>query len=193
MSVGACAAPTYIDPQVEAADYTEIAIVKNRLFGCPFCIDRITRMDGKSIPVHSSESYPIAEFEEFRLSPGEYRISYSYKHRKIPRVSDTNVVNLKAGHVYAVKSQSCIWFCFRMKWYSADIWLEDISTGELIGGCRQGMGCAGVAPTMRICAIAITIKDETATWDRRPASRKYVKEAKRRNLTPNQCAELLGR
>ncbi len=44
-----------------------------------------------------------------------------------------------------------------------------------------------------ICNFAITMNDGTANWESRPAWLKYVNEAKRRDLTPEQCAELLGR
>ncbi len=44
-----------------------------------------------------------------------------------------------------------------------------------------------------ICNFAITMNDGTANWESRPAWLKYVNEAKRRDLTPEQCAELLDR
>jgi len=44
-----------------------------------------------------------------------------------------------------------------------------------------------------ICNFAVTIKGGTASWDNQAAWLDSVREAKRRNLTPNKCAELLGR
>ena len=44
-----------------------------------------------------------------------------------------------------------------------------------------------------ICNFAITTKDGTVSWESRANWLGYVNEAKRRNLTPEQCAELLGR
>ena len=44
-----------------------------------------------------------------------------------------------------------------------------------------------------ICNFAITTKDGTVSWESRADWLGYVNEAKRRNLTPDQCAELLGR
>ena len=44
-----------------------------------------------------------------------------------------------------------------------------------------------------ICNFAITMKGGTASWDNQAAWLDSVREAKRRKLTPNKCAELLGR
>ena len=53
---------------------------------------------------------------------------------------------------------------------------------------------AGSASTSdyEICNFAITTKGGTAIWDSRVAWLGSVNEAKRRHLTPEQCAELLG-
>ena len=44
-----------------------------------------------------------------------------------------------------------------------------------------------------ICNFAITTKDGTVSWESRANWLGYVNEAKRRSLTPEQCAELSGR
>ena len=45
----------------------------------------------------------------------------------------------------------------------------------------------------RICGLALSIKDGAPIWDGLSALRNYVNEAKRRDLTPQSCAKLLGR
>ena len=49
------------------------------------------------------------------------------------------------------------------------------------------------ASDYEICNFAITMKDGTASWERQAAWLGSVNEAKRRNLTLEQCAELWGR
>jgi hypothetical protein len=44
-----------------------------------------------------------------------------------------------------------------------------------------------------ICRFALSTKSEAPNWDDRSASRNSVNEAKRRGLTPETCAKLLGR
>ena len=145
MSMGACAMPTYSDPLIDAADDSEIAIIENRGWGCLVCIDRIRDADGMDIPIVSSDTRSVGtgnyEFEKFRLSPGEYEIRYSYAPRHRAPSYGVSRVFLKADHVYSAESESCHSFCFRMDSHSTDVWLVDITTGEWIGGCRQGMGC----------------------------------------------------
>ena len=155
MSTGSCGAlavalvtmPTYTDPKLGTADDSEVAILKHRLWGCFWCINEIKDADGRNIPIESSEQHPLAKegfmmrFEKHRLSPGEYEISYSYRERHASQAYGHSRVVLKAGHVYAVREETCTTFCFRMDSNTSDIWLEDITTGEWIGGCRQGMGC----------------------------------------------------
>ena len=141
MGVGACVSlPTYSGPQLDNADASEIAILKHGGL-----VNGIKDADGNDIPVRSSEPHPLSDlnklYEEFRLVPGEYEIRYSVRHYKQARVSGESRVTLKAGHVYAVKDETCYTFCSRLASYTSDIWLEDITTGEWIGGCRQGMGC----------------------------------------------------
>jgi hypothetical protein len=55
-----------------------------------------------------------------------------------------------------------------------------------VGGSRS-------ASDYEVCNFAVTMKDETVVWESRADWLGSVKEAKRRNLTPEQCAELLGR
>ena len=44
-----------------------------------------------------------------------------------------------------------------------------------------------------ICSLAITTKDGDPFWDGRITSQEAVSEARRRDLTPEKCAEILGR
>ena len=145
MSTGACVAwPTYGDPQLGTADDSEVAILRHRWEG-RFCVDEIKDAAGKNIPLISSEQHPIPgrklRFEKFRLSPGQYEIKYSCRSSKSPLAYGLSRVTLKAGHVYRVTYEACWPFCFRMDSRTSDIWLEDMTTDEWIGGCRQGMGC----------------------------------------------------
>jgi hypothetical protein len=148
MSLGACVAlPTYSDPQLDAVDDSEIAILKSIPIGSGFV--SIRDVEGNDIPIKSSELNPswlvpdgqYLHYKDFRLTPGEYELRYRFGTRKIATVHGVSLIFLEAGHVYTVRSQHCYLFCFRMRSYSADVWLVDITTGEWIGGCRQGMGC----------------------------------------------------
>ncbi len=44
-----------------------------------------------------------------------------------------------------------------------------------------------------VCRLTLAIGDEGPRWDERSFLRRYVDEAKRRDLTPQKCAALLGR
>ncbi len=136
VALGACAFPTYEDPAIAGLDPSQFAVVDNRWVGCPFCIDKIVRLSDDALIINEVNQ------EAFHLAPGSYRINARYSHHKISRRSISAVVDLKAGHRYAFKTQACYLLCFRMKFYSSDIWFRDLTTGEWIAGCRQGMGCA---------------------------------------------------
>ena len=107
-----------------------------RWVGCPFCIEKIVRLSDDALILNETTQ------EAFHLAPGSYRINASYSPTQISRSSISAVVDLKAGHRYAFKTQACHFLCFRMKFYSSDIWFKDLTTDEWIAGCRQGMGCA---------------------------------------------------
>ncbi len=65
------------------------------------------------------------------------------------------------------------------------IYKADVASGQASGSTS--------ASDSVICNFAITTKDGTVSWESRADWIGYVNEAKRRNLTPEQCAELLGR
>jgi hypothetical protein len=77
----------------------------------------------------------------FRLVPGRYLITYSY----FKGAARSDVVELKAGHVYRVEQTLCnnplYWpfpGCWGMKRIrlGATIWIEDRTTGEVLAGER---------------------------------------------------------
>ncbi len=57
----------------------------------------------------------------------------------------------------------------------------------------EGKSAPKISTDYEICNFAVTMKDGTASWESGEAWLGYVNEAKRRDLTPEQCAELLGR
>lgn len=65
------------------------------------------------------------------------------------------------------------------------IYKNDVTSGRA-GGSTS-------ASDYEVCNFAITMKDGTVSWESQAAWLGSVNEAKRRNLTPDQCAELLGR
>ncbi len=72
-----------------------------------------------------------------RLLPGEHTIDYGIRvgvrgYVWTNREGGTARLDLKAGHVYAVKGGRCF-FCFTRK-YAA--WIEDEATGEVLHGSK---------------------------------------------------------
>ncbi len=62
---------------------------------------------------------------------------------------------------------------------------ENVASGSV--------GDSTSASDYETCNFAITMKDGTASWETQAAWLGHVNEAKRRDLTPQQCVELLGR
>ncbi len=65
------------------------------------------------------------------------------------------------------------------------IYKADVASG-------QASGFTSASDSV-ICNFAITTKDGTVSWESRAKWLGYVNEAKRRNLTPEQCVEILGK
>ena len=64
------------------------------------------------------------------------------------------------------------------------VWKGDVGSPR-IGGHSD-------VPDYEICNFAVTLEDGRASWESRAAWLDSVKEAKRRKLTTEACAELLG-
>ena len=63
------------------------------------------------------------------LAPGEHSITFVYG---IDRTwyRGTAVIDMKAGHSYRLKNESCFWCSPRKAWF----WIEDQTTGDIIYG-----------------------------------------------------------
>ena len=130
----------YTHPSIPDADDSEVAIFED-ISG----LRRIEDADGNEIPY--LEGLPPTEYRprvEIRLPPGNYHIYY----QGWTRGGGNNRVTLEAGHLYEVGEEYCAGFIleffsclFRMEAKSTDAWIEDVTTGERIAGCRQGLGC----------------------------------------------------
>ncbi len=154
--VVACAeVRTYSHPSINDADDREVAILEELepLAG----IAHIKDADGNYIDCrqgHVRSPCPAkikcardddGWCERFRLLPGEYEISYGWGYYGGWTTYGLARVTLKAGHVYRVESEYCyvlgFLFCPHMETKSGDVWLQDLTIGERIHGCRQGLGC----------------------------------------------------
>lgn len=65
------------------------------------------------------------------------------------------------------------------------VWKGTPASGQVSG--------ANNAADYEVCNWAITMKDGSAVWETRTAWLGHVNEAKRRDLTPDHCAEILDR
>ena len=85
-------------------------------------------------PVSSLKKRVSHEF-----SPGTYRIIFGADRYGQLVVDKTEVITLKAGHVYEVKDRMCYFFSI---WDPACaksndkvlVWIEDVTTGEIVAG-----------------------------------------------------------
>ena len=81
-----------------------------------------------------------------------------------------------------------------------DVVVSGMSDDELEAATKTYKNTVAKGPVRRstsasdneVCNFAITMKDGTASWESQAAWLSDVNEAKRRDLTPEQCAEILG-
>jgi len=144
ITLSSCAFPTFTNYDSLTLSDQQVAILKNR-WGwstCAFCV-RTFSTEGFKTLVYAARR--DGEMTEFRLVPGKYEITYEHKSHKIPKVSRTDTVELKAGHVYRVKENSCYdpdvllaaifgGACRGRRSYTATVWIEDDTTGEVVAG-----------------------------------------------------------
>jgi hypothetical protein len=139
LGVPGCALPTFpafrnYDEQTLADQ--QVATIENR-WGCPWCIDQLSGADGSLL-------YDVKKdggMDPFKLTPGTYLVRISYQGPKIHPVSKEGTAELKAGHVYRVKNETCfggpvlgLGACHGRQAYTATVWIEDIGTGEVVVG-----------------------------------------------------------
>jgi hypothetical protein len=79
---------------------------------------------------------------EIKLQPGEYTITYGpINHGFLASSTDTARVDLRAGHHYLVKKESCgslLWIetVINCGYIRTDSWIEDTTTGEVVAGTK---------------------------------------------------------
>jgi hypothetical protein len=147
----------------------ELSVIDN-IGGCNWCLDFIWQRDeinwDKEIdPREECWQNDLCTSPYILLQPGLYTIGFSYRARKTGKIFHEGTVELQLGHTYQIVEESCIGFgsCDnkRMKSYTADVWLEDIETGKVLVGCRQGLGCAPT--TVSLCKNRRLVVDPSAT------------------------------
>ncbi len=125
VSMAACGKEqlAYTHPSIPDADDSEVAIFEDdQFFGL---LRRIVDADGNEISYLQPSKYPVVYI--IRLPPGKYKIYY-----RSHGVARNSRVTLEAGHLYEVENSL---------WSEEDAWIQDVTTDEPIGGCRQEMGC----------------------------------------------------
>jgi hypothetical protein len=123
-------------------DEGDYAVIKDDYFHYPWSIVTISMLNNST-----------GEFEEicdnrklegvntkYVLTPGTYEIYYAHRHYKIPLTSGVGVVELEAGHEYRVNHATCdsLYHIYKeyCRGYTATIWFEDVTTGEVLSGYK---------------------------------------------------------
>ena len=117
----------------------QLAILEGRL-------TTFTSVDGKSICIgFIACDDPYRIITRVALLPGKHTISYGYHLIKTGFRGGTGVIDMKAGHVYVIKEDTCILWCgfvaslslTRGSPYKGAMWIEDQATGEVVLGSRR--------------------------------------------------------
>jgi hypothetical protein len=90
--------------------------------------------------IYHYEDYDyFRDIGSFTLKPGTYSITYVGGNAFLDFSTElTDTVTLKGGHRYAVKHETCYYFCggpFGTRW--AKMWIEDKMTKEIIAGGQK--------------------------------------------------------
>jgi len=136
--IGGCAVlPEFSNASTDVSD-DNLAVFDNRAY-CAGCIREISKLDGTSVFRHRLEeriSSPI------KLVPGTYVIAYrsqgAYGALQGPRAYGRDKVDVKAGHRYAVMGIDCTIYCRFLSGPESKVWIEDTTTGEVLGCHRAG-------------------------------------------------------
>ncbi len=136
--VQGCAVAEFRRDETVGMPDNELAIIYNRGFSCPFCIERIVDLnDDEDITGLMYDIDRHLSYDPIKLRPGRYLIEGGRKPPKIPRASFSGEVTLRAGHTYRVVNDTCYTPCAIFTGrgdYTSTIWLEDTTTGEVIAG-----------------------------------------------------------
>jgi len=139
---GCATAPDFSTISNKSLENQKVALIKDDYFHWAYCIRRIEKRDpktGEYVEIYNKDSQ--GPFANFRLSPGTYYVLYGYRHYKISDATGEGVIHLKAGHKYRVGHVVCyapdlIWskVCRRHGAYTATVWFEDLTNGEVLSG-----------------------------------------------------------
>jgi hypothetical protein len=148
-----------------------------------------------------SKSYKAIVRYEYKIHDFKYRsdlVSFGF-HLSTQRLAEKRIQEYPKGRDVMVYydpdhfSMSCL----KPGLGSWD-WIVSVAGVGMLGGGIVLLTAAGLLVSasgseLEICNFAITTDEGTAMWESRPTYLEYVNEAKRRDLTPEQCAEILGR
>lgn len=116
----------------------QVAILETK--GCLFCVKQISRADDGTLVYDAKKDGAAGPVNPFKLTPGSYSVQISYQWPKILTVTRQGTAELKAGHVYRVRQESCyipgylLGLCRGGKSYTGTLWLEDVATGNVLVG-----------------------------------------------------------
>jgi len=138
--IASCAVPTFTNDDGSTSSDQQAATIVNKSWACPFCVEQISAADGKLLYDRRRDGY----MDPLKLTPGTYMVGIKLEAPK--RVAFQGTVDLKAGHVYRVKSETCfvpdsfVAAIFggpcRGRGYAGTVWIEDTGTGEVVVGER---------------------------------------------------------
>ncbi len=122
---------------------------------------------------------------------------YSFSASSVEKAIETAIQTCEEGkkeHVWEMPIGDCELYAI------GDIVVRGMSPEDLEAAIKiykndVASAQAGVSTSASdsvICNFAITTKDGTVSWESRADWLGYVNEAKRRKLTPDQCADLLA-
>ena len=92
------------------------------------------RIDGKENPKFNAGTC-CGGIRRAELLPGKHEIHWGARISKLPHIGGgRGVIDMKAGHVYKLKTDSCKFLC-PLGWKGA-AWIEDQTTGEAVLGSK---------------------------------------------------------
>ena len=112
----------------------QLAVIEG-FCGWTYCLTRIRKsgvwVEGSVIFRRNGDARPT----KVKLLPGTYYVRLGdYYGWRAGEIWESGNVALKAGRVYVIKSESCLFTCGP---YKAALWMEDKTTGEVVLGVKE--------------------------------------------------------
>jgi hypothetical protein len=133
--VGCATLRTFTNYDSSKLSDEHVAILENK--GCLFCVKQISRVDDGTLVYDANKDGAASPI---KLTSGTYSVQISEQWPKISMVTRQGTAELKAGHVYRVRQESCyipgyvLGLCHVGHSYTGTLWIEDVATGNVLVG-----------------------------------------------------------